>query len=143
MSIAPYTTPPAPVSARFRLELEFVLCLSNPAYLSHLAVSYPQLLNKPHEAKDTENTEAACFARYLEYLYNYWKTPEYASLLSHPGAVLRNLELLQQETFRKDLINPGLIERLAQTQLVEDKVPGEETAIPTAMAAAVQHTDAT
>ena len=142
MSIEPYTTPPAPVSARFRLELEFVLCLSNPAYLSHLAVTYPQLLNKPQEAKDPEDTEAACFARYLEYLYNYWKTPEYASLLSHPGAVLRNLEFLQQEKFRKDLINPGLIERLTQTQVVEDKEPGEKTTITDANEVVVQQTEA-
>ena len=138
MSTVPGSTPPTPVSARFRLELEFVLCLSNPAYLSHLAVQYPHLLNKSPDAKDPENTEAACFARYLEYLYNYWKTPEYASLLSHPEAVLHNLELLQHENFRKDLIDPGLINRLAQTQVSEDNEAGQEAATQNVTAAVAQ-----
>src|SRR5271169_3818822 len=38
---------PSPPSARFTLELEFVLSLSNPHYLSHLASVYPHLLNPP------------------------------------------------------------------------------------------------
>lgn len=41
-------TPPKPPSLRFTLELEFVLSLSNPYYLSHLALTYPHLLNPPH-----------------------------------------------------------------------------------------------
>jgi mediator of RNA polymerase II transcription subunit 31 len=110
---------PSPPSARFTLELEFVLSLSNPYYLSHLALVYPHLLNPP--ASDSTSTSAAApdsdashFAAYLAYLYAYWRTPRYSKYLSHPGAVLRSLELLQQERFRKDIIRPDVIARLLE-----------------------------
>ncbi|RMZ81311.1 hypothetical protein DV737_g2590, partial [Chaetothyriales sp. CBS 132003] len=115
---------PPPLSYRFSLELEFVLCLSNPYYLSHLASSYPNLLNPPSTSNPAggapptpdDDTASACFARYLAYLYSYWKTPEYSQYLTHPGATLRSLELLQSEEFRKDVIRPDVIERLLRTQ---------------------------
>jgi mediator of RNA polymerase II transcription subunit 31 len=114
------TTPPQPLSARFTLELEFVLCLSNPQYLQYLAVTFPHLLNKPstssHAAADAEDSDAAKFARYLRYLYEYWRTPQYVRYLTHPGATLRNLEVLQQEQFRKDIIRPDVIARLFETE---------------------------
>ncbi len=104
---------------RFTLELEFVLCLSNPYYLSHLALNYPQLLNPSKDPKPSSTSsesaaesDASKFASYLSYLYKYWRKPEYARFLSHPGATLRNLELLQQEQFRKDVIRPDVIEKL-------------------------------
>ena len=110
---------PSPPSARFTLELEFVLSLSNPYYLSHLALAYPHLLNPP--ASDPASASAASldsdasrFAAYLAYLYSYWRTPQYSKYLSHPGAVLRSLELLQQERFRKDIIKPDVIARLLE-----------------------------
>jgi len=106
------TSPPVPLSHRFTLELEFVLCLSNPQYLQYLAITYPHLLNKPQHAANVEDSDAACFARYLKYLYNYWRTPEYVQYLTHPGATLRNLELLQHEQFRKDVIRPDIIAKL-------------------------------
>ena len=109
------TTPPTPLSHRFTLELEFVLCLSNPQYLQYLAITYPHLLNKPstsQQAGNVEDTSAARFARYLRYLYEYWRTPQYVQYLTHPGATLRNLELLQQEQFRKDIIRPDVIAKL-------------------------------
>ncbi|KEF58574.1 uncharacterized protein A1O9_06500 [Exophiala aquamarina CBS 119918] len=106
------TSPPVPLSHRFTLELEFVLCLANPQYLQYLAITYLHLLNKPQHAADAEDSDAARFARYLNYLYNYWRTPEYVHYLTHPGATLRNLELLQQEQFRKDVIRPDVIARL-------------------------------
>ncbi|KAK5046716.1 suppressor of hpr1 [Exophiala bonariae] len=106
------TSRPAPLSHRFTLELEFVLCLANPQYLQYLAVTYPHLLNQPQHSADPENSDAACFARYLKYLYSYWRTPEYVQYLTHPGATLRNLELLQQEQFRKDVIRPDVIMKL-------------------------------
>ncbi|RMD44741.1 hypothetical protein DV735_g325, partial [Chaetothyriales sp. CBS 134920] len=115
--------PPPPLSYRFTLELEFVLCLSNPYYLSHLASTYPQLLNPPSTStingasqEPDKDTPASCFARYLAYLYSYWKTPQYSQYLTHPGATLRSLELLQSEEFRKDVIRPDVIERLLRTQ---------------------------
>lgn len=106
------TSPPVPLSHRFTLELEFVLCLSNPQYLQYLAVNYPHLLNTPQHSPNPEDSDAARFARYLKYLYNYWRTPEYVQYLTHPGATLRNLQLLQQEQFRKDVIRPDIIAKL-------------------------------
>lgn len=115
-STAEDLTPPAAPSARFTLELEFVLSLANPYYLSHLAVTYPHLLNPPPPTKTTANinatstdSDASRFAAYLSYLYAYWRTPEYSKYLTHPGAVLRSLELLQQERFRRDIIRPDVI----------------------------------
>ncbi len=120
--LSPSTTtasPPKPPSPRFTLELEFVLSLSNPYYLSHLALTYPHLLNPPKDPKPSSSTsapesesDATKFASYLSYLYSYWRKPEYARFLTHPGATLRNLELLQQEQFRRDIIRPDVIEKL-------------------------------
>lgn len=107
--------PPLPLSPRFTLELEFVLCLANPNYLSHLAVNYPNLLHSPSTATASKDSDASCFARYLAYLYDYWRTPAYSQYLTHPGAVLRNLELLQEEGFRKDIIRPDVVAKLSGT----------------------------
>ncbi|KAI1617278.1 mediator complex, subunit Med31 [Exophiala viscosa] len=112
------TKTPTPLSHRFTLELEFVLCLANPHYLQYLAVNYPHLLNKPtasHSSIDIEDSDAARFTRYLKYLYEYWRTPQYAKYLTHPGATLRNLELLQQEQFRRDIIRPDVVAKLLET----------------------------
>ncbi|KAL2818888.1 mediator of RNA polymerase II transcription subunit 31 [Aspergillus granulosus] len=104
---------------RFTLELEFVSSLANPYYLSHLAVNYPSLLgiSKSHDEsnvnEENSDPEAEAFAAYLAYLYSYWKTPEYAQFLTHPGASLRALRLLQEENFRRDIIRPQVIEGLA------------------------------
>lgn len=114
------SSPPTPISARFTLELEFVLCLSHPGYLQHLALTYPHLLNPPTsktstiQSKEESDSDATKFARYLAYLYAYWSKPEYSQYLTYPGATLRNLELLQQEQFRKDLIRPDVIAMLGQ-----------------------------
>ncbi|KAL2426033.1 hypothetical protein ABEF95_009067 [Exophiala dermatitidis] len=128
------TTPPTPVSHRFTLELEFVLCLANPHYLQYLALNYPHLINKPTtslESAEDEDCDAARFARYLKYLYEYWRTPQYVKYLTHPGATLRNLELLQHEQFRKDIIRPDVVAKLCDTnpelnspaQTTEARVP--------------------
>ena len=121
------TTPPSPPSPRFTLELEFVLSLSNPYYLSHLAQNYPHLLNTPQSTKKApapQDSDASCFARYLAYLYAYWRTPQYAKYLTHPGAVLGTLELLQRERFRREVIRPDLIARL-----LERPAEGEENVV--------------
>ncbi|KAL2014788.1 hypothetical protein VTN00DRAFT_2313 [Thermoascus crustaceus] len=110
--------PPTLTNPRFTLELEFVLSLANPHYLSHLAVNYPNLLGTSSEKSDDSDTgttsspDAQAFAAYLAYLYSYWKTPEYAQFLTHPGATLRALRLLQEEAFRRDIIRPQVIEGL-------------------------------
>jgi mediator of RNA polymerase II transcription subunit 31 len=119
---------PSPNSARFTLELEFVLCLSHPNYLQYLANAHRHLLIEPTTQagvpKDPDS-EAACFARYLAYLYKYWCTPEYSQYLTYPVATLRNLELLQNKQFREDLIKPEVIEKLGQTLRIEEGSQGQ------------------
>lgn len=117
-------SPPSLTNPRFTLELEFVLSLANPYYLSHLATSFPNLLgtstiddnSDDHTSAEAATTvsskDALAFQAYLAYLYSYWKTPEYAQFLTHPGATLRALRLLQEDTFRRDIIRPQVIEGL-------------------------------
>lgn len=105
---------------RFTLELEFVSSLANPYYLSHLAVTYPGLLGISGDG-DGDSSDAQAFAAYLAYLYSYWKKPEYAQFLTHPGPTLRALRLLQEESFRRDIILPQVIEGL-----VGVSVPGAQ-----------------
>ena len=117
---------PKSVSPRFTIELEFVTALANPDYLQHLAAIYPQLVNRqPRDTPDdaTRDHDATKFAAYLKYLFEYWRTPEYSQFLTHPGASLRNLELLQIEQFRMDLLNPCLRDRLA-TMTAQDSTTG-------------------
>ncbi|KAM5467977.1 plasma membrane localization protein [Microsporum audouinii] len=108
-----------PPSARFALELEFVLSLANPHYLSHLAVAHPHLLGITQAAstrsreQDRSREESQAFAAYLAYLYDYWRRPEYVQFLTHPGATLRALRLLQEEAFRLAVIRPQVIEALS------------------------------
>ncbi|EEH39844.1 mediator of RNA polymerase II transcription subunit 31 [Paracoccidioides lutzii Pb01] len=123
--------PPIPSreNPRFTLELEFVLSLANPHYISHLAVAYPHLLGVSSSASasasassravgaddsspSTPTSDAQSFAAYLAYLYSYWKRPEYVQFLTHPGATLRALRLLQDESFRQAVIRPQVIEAL-------------------------------
>ncbi|KAK4928663.1 Mediator of RNA polymerase II transcription subunit 31 [Elasticomyces elasticus] len=137
--------PPSPPSPRFTLELEFVLALSSPQYLQHLGVNFPHLLNPSasstsnniatNRASSTidDNSPHACFVRYLKYLWDYWKTPEYSQFLTHPAAVLRNLELLQNEQFRRDLTRPDLAAALGEgfglPQEEKDKPTQESTVL--------------
>ncbi|KAF4332124.1 mediator of RNA polymerase II transcription subunit 31 [Fusarium beomiforme] len=79
--------------SRFEIELEFVQSLANPAYLNHLASQ--KLLSQP------------AFVAYLAYL-QYWSKPPYLKYLTYPGPTLRHLELLQQETFRQQIISPDV-----------------------------------
>ncbi|KAK3363276.1 SOH1-domain-containing protein [Lasiosphaeria hispida] len=82
---------------RFELELEFVQSLANPQYLNHLASR--KLLTNPS------------FVAYLDYL-QYWSRPPYLKYLTYPGPTLKNLQLLQQEKFRQDIISPDLVQAL-------------------------------
>ncbi|OJD28039.1 hypothetical protein ACJ73_00569 [Blastomyces percursus] len=122
------TNPPNPPTPnlenpRFTLELEFVLSLANPHYISHLAVTYPHLLGISSTSSSSSRAagdrspscptaDAQAFAAYLAYLYSYWKRPEYVQFLTHPGATLRALRLLQDESFRQAVIRPQVIEAL-------------------------------
>ncbi|MCJ1244172.1 suppressor of hpr1 [Trapelia coarctata] len=84
---------------RFELELEFVTLLASPPYLSYLATT--KLLQHP------------TFIAYLRYLL-YWTEPRYVRYLSYPGPTLKALELLQQEDFRRDILRPEIVGRLAE-----------------------------
>lgn len=121
-------TVPPPINTavpRFTIELEFVSCLANPMYLQYLGTNFHHLLNPPDTTDGKEpdaNCDAHKFARYLEYLL-YWKKPEYSRYLTHPAATIRNLELLQYQSFRSSVQHPDLTARLAEgfagTQIYE------------------------
>jgi mediator of RNA polymerase II transcription subunit 31 len=93
--------------------------------------------------------EMPAFVAYLAYL-QYWATPEYAKYLScvsaffptgvcfslgsrrrvsylvcrYPGPSLRALQLLQQESFRRDILRPDVMVRLLEEGIrasVEDR----------------------
>ncbi|KAL9596617.1 MAG: hypothetical protein Q9179_004556 [Wetmoreana sp. 5 TL-2023] len=88
---------------RFELELEFVQALANPYYLNHLASQ--KLL------------QDQSFIEYLRYL-QYFTQPEYTRYLIYPGPTLKALELLQQEKFRRDILSPDTVARLAEQTLL-------------------------
>jgi len=97
-------TPPIPTEepkyggfTRFEIELEFVQALASPMYLNHLA-----------SQKYFENP---AFVAYLKYL-QYFSQPTYLKYLTYPGPTLKNLELLQQEKFRTDILSPEVVARL-------------------------------
>lgn len=74
---------------RFQIELEFVQSLANPNYLNFLA-------QRGYFKNQT-------FLNYLKYLM-YWKKPEYVKYIMYPQC-LSLLELLQHETFLKEILN--------------------------------------
>ena len=100
------TQAPTAPPTRFELELEFVSLLGNPEYLTYLATT-----------KLLQNSEFIAYIKYLQ----YWTRPEYLRYLSHPGPTLRVLELLQNESFRKEVLRPEVGAALAQS-LIEGSV---------------------
>eukprot|EP01018_Ginkgo_biloba_P012832 Gb_00272 [translate_table: standard] len=74
---------------RFLLELEFVQCLANPAYINYLA---------QNRFFDDE-----AFVGYLKYLL-YWQRPEYIKFIMYPHCLLF-LELLQSANFRNAMMH--------------------------------------
>jgi mediator of RNA polymerase II transcription subunit 31 len=82
---------------------------ANPHYLLHLATlttsetpntpSIPLLAHPP-------------FIAYLSYL-QYFSTAPYLKYLTYPGPTLKNLELLQNERFRRDVLSPDVVGQLA------------------------------
>jgi mediator of RNA polymerase II transcription subunit 31 len=71
-------------------------------YLNHLASE--KYFEKPE------------FVAYLKYL-QYWTQPPYLQYLTYPGPALNNLALLQKENFRKDILSPDTVQRLAEETL--------------------------
>jgi mediator of RNA polymerase II transcription subunit 31 len=53
------------------------------------------------------------FIAYLNYLM-YFSQPPYTKYLNYPGPTLKNLELLQSERFRKEVLSPEVVARLAE-----------------------------
>mmetsp|Transcript_26670 Transcript_26670/g.69170 ORF Transcript_26670/g.69170 Transcript_26670/m.69170 type:complete len:161 (-) Transcript_26670:39-521(-) len=86
---------------RFVLELEFVQGLANPHYLNWLA--------------QNKYFADPAFIQYLQYL-QYWREPAYRKFLIYPQT-LYFLELLQSETFRAAIANPGAKEMVHRQQL--------------------------
>merc|ERR1739845_250800 len=83
------------------VEMEFVQSLANPNYLHFLA--------QRGFMKDPS------FVNYLNYL-TYWKEPAYVCFLKYP-VCLHFLELLQHETFRKEIVS-GQCARFLDDQVI-------------------------
>jgi mediator of RNA polymerase II transcription subunit 31 len=79
--------------------LQFTQSLSSPSYLNHLA-----------SLKLLENPSFIAYLRYLQ----YFKHPPYLKYLTYPGPTLKNLELLQMEAFRRDILSPEVVGRLVE-----------------------------
>ena len=91
---------------RFLVELEFVQCLANPNYLSHLA-------KQGYFKKDE-------FKNYLKYLL-YWKKPEYIKFIKFPEC-LYFLDLLQQEELYDGITtNSDYVKFISEQQLLHWK----------------------
>ncbi|XP_014676216.1 PREDICTED: mediator of RNA polymerase II transcription subunit 31-like [Priapulus caudatus] len=88
---------------RFQIELEFVQCLANPNYLHFLA--------QRGFFKDP------AFVNYLKYL-QYWKDPPYSKYLKYPHC-LHFLDLLQYESFRKEIANFQCAKFIDDQQLLQ------------------------
>lgn len=67
-------------------------------YLNHLA--------------SQKHLENPAFIAYLSYL-QYFSQPPYLKYLTYPGPTMKNLELLQHERFRTDILSPDVVARLA------------------------------
>jgi mediator of RNA polymerase II transcription subunit 31 len=91
--------------------LQFVQSLSNPYYLHHLATQ--------------KFFEDEAFVQYCKYL-RYFAEPAYLSYLSYPGPTLRVLELIQEEQFRRDLVNMGFVEVMVAEGIGGSREQGNE-----------------
>ncbi|KAL3426557.1 mediator of rna polymerase ii transcription subunit 31 [Phlyctema vagabunda] len=85
--------------SRFEIELEFVQSLASPYYLNHLAMQ--------------KYLESPPFVAYLRYL-QYFAAPPYTKFLNYPGPTLKNLELLQQEKFRKEILSLQVVQAMVE-----------------------------
>lgn len=101
---------------RWEVELEFVQSLANIQYVNYLAQN--DYLSDP------------TFIEYLKYL-NYWKEAKFAKYVVYPNC-LHILTLLQNEEFRKSIVNPEFMNTLMNDMVkkwqdVDDvfKAPGD------------------
>lgn len=127
MDVLPFPDDLQREKTRFQIELEFVQCLANPHYLNFLA--------QRGYFKDKS------FVNYLKYLL-YWKQPEYIQFIKYPYC-LHFLDLLQYESFRKELVDPALARFIddqeilfwqqytrQRLQMISANHPGNESAKP-------------
>jgi len=114
------TPPPIPSEepkyggfTRFEIELEVIALVLRAPDTRHLidssqfvqSLASPQYLNHLASLKYFENP---AFVAYLSYL-QYWSHPPYTKFLTYPGPTLKNLELLQQERFRTEILSPDKV----------------------------------
>jgi mediator of RNA polymerase II transcription subunit 31 len=83
------------------------LTRANPHYLLHLAT-----LTTPNaDGTNIPLLTHPPFIAYLEYLL-YFTKPPYLKYLTYPGPTLKNLELLQSERFRREVLSPNVVAAL-------------------------------
>lgn len=85
---------------------------ANPHYLLHLAT----LTTSSSDTSDPSGPSLPLlahppFVAYLAYL-QYFSTAPYLKYLTYPGPTLKNLELLQNERFRRDILSPDVVGQL-------------------------------
>lgn len=83
---------------------------ANPHYLLHLA-TLTAASPDPSAATSVPLLSHPPFIAYLSYL-RYFASPPYLQYLIYPGPTLKNLELLQNERFRREVLSPDVVERL-------------------------------
>jgi mediator of RNA polymerase II transcription subunit 31 len=88
-------------SDRLLCDLEFVQGLCNVRYLQYLAVN--KYLSEPS------------FMSYLKYL-RYWKEPKYTRLLQFPQCLKFLDQVIDNEDFRRELLQPSFIDFIHQQQ---------------------------
>ena len=95
---------PSDSSTKFILELEFVQCLANPAYIHYLA--------QRGYFKD------GGFISFLKYL-QYWKSPPYLFYIQYPNCFVYLDMIISSEAFRLDAArNESIIKWHEQQYLV-------------------------
>lgn len=89
--------------SRFEVELEFVECLANPAYLAFMS-QQPGLLGD------------ARFRAYLVHLLATWTRPSHAALVAYPDGVAHLRRLVEEPGFGDALRDPVFVQTLHREQ---------------------------
>jgi mediator of RNA polymerase II transcription subunit 31 len=118
---------------RFSIELQFVQVLANPRFLHCTSdsprararvladargqpVGGPLLVEDLAQEKFFENK---AFVAYLGYL-RYWKRPEYVKYVTYPHCLFM-LDMLQNEHFRRAMLQPNLVNVIYDQQFYQWK----------------------
>jgi hypothetical protein len=84
---------------------------ANPHYLLHLATLTTASTDPSTTTASVPLLGHPPFIAYLSYL-QYFASPPYLKYLTYPGPTLKNLELLQNERFRREVLSPDVVARL-------------------------------